>query len=425
LGAPTPHIDALAAAGIRFTSGYVSACMCSPSRAGLMTGRYQERTGHDGNLAETLDLKETTFAQRMKAAGYATAISGKWHLGHEDPAYLPSARGFDFSFGSVANLQDNDEEGTTELRAKLRAQAKATAAKATAAEAAAPGKKPRKPPKVKRPADFFRGSELIKGPGYEVTSPMYADEAVKFIEAHRAEPFFLYVPFNATHAPTYVSDEWLKKFAAHGKAAAKMGQVGELDAAVGSVMQQLRDFQLEENTLVFLIADNGGGGTNLYRNGLRSGKWSLWEGGIRVPFIVQWKGHLAGGRVSDEPVIQLDVLPTALAAAGIKVPASWQLDGVNLLPLLEGRVEHLDRALFWRQATSRNGVDQFAVRQGDWKLVRARVEGTKQAAPEPVLIDLAHDRSEEHDLAAQHPQRVKTMQALWDQWNAQMAPPRD
>jgi arylsulfatase A-like enzyme len=221
-----------------------------------------------------------------------------------------------------------------------------------------------------------------------------------------------------------VSDHWLKRFESFGKGAAKAGQIGELDEAIGTVMQKLRDLRLEEDTLVFLIADNGGGGTNPYGNGLRSGKWSLWEGGIRVPFIVQWKGHFAPGRVSDEPVIQLDVLPTALAAGGMVIDPKWQLDGVNLLPLLEGKVEHIDRALYWRQASPKNGVEQFAVRQGDWKLVRGRLEGTKKAPEKPVLINLASDRGEEHDVAAEHPGRFREMQKLWDAWNAEMAPPR-
>jgi arylsulfatase A-like enzyme len=415
LNAPTPNIDAIAAAGVRFTSGYVSACMCSPSRAGLMTGRYQQRTGHDGNTAETLDLGEVTFAQRMKTAGYATGITGKWHLGH-DAAHLPAARGFDTSFGSVANLGAVDEEATAAARADLKANKQRD-------RQIAKGKK-RKAVKVKIAADFFRGSELIKSPGYEVTSPMFADEAVKFIDAHRAEPFFLYVPFNATHAPTYVSEHWLAKMKSFGKDAAKAGQVAELDEAIGTVMQKLRELKLEEDTLVFVIADNGGGGSNPYSNGLRSGKWSLWEGGIRVPFLVQWKGHIKPGQVSDEPVIQLDVLPTALAAAGVEIDPKWQLDGVNLLPLLEGKTKHIDRALFWRQASPKKGVEQLAVRQGDWKLVRGREEGSKSAGKEPQLINLAKDRGEEHDVAAEHPERVKAMQKMWEGWNAQMAPPR-
>ncbi len=407
LGVPTPNIDAIAAAGVRFTSGYVSACMCSPSRAGLMTGRYQERTGHDGNTAETLDLNEVTFAQRMKAAGYATGISGKWHLGHESAAYLPATRGFDFSFGSVANLSSVDEEATAKARAENKGKGIT-----------------RKKSKVKVPIDFFRNGEILKSPGYQVTSPLYAAEAVKFIDAHRAEPFFLYVPFNATHAPAYVSEHWLKKFESFGKNAAKAGQVAELDEAVGTVMQRLRDLKLEDDTLVFLIADNGGGGQNVYNNGLRSGKWSLWEGGIRVPFMMQWASHIKPGQVIDEPVIQLDVLPTALAAAGVEVQPSWQLDGVNLLPLVEGKVVHFDRALYWRQATEKHGVGQLAIRQGDWKLVRGRLEETKKAAETPVLINLTTDRGEQHDVAAENPERVAAMQKLWDIWNAQMGPPR-
>ena len=371
--APTPALDAIAKNGVRFTDGYVSACICGPSRVGLMTGRYQARTGHDANGnrgGRELLLSETTLAQRLKAEGYATGIVGKWHLGDTDERFLPVSRGFDYAVGSVGNLGE---------------------------------------------AGFFRGREMIKNlPGAPITSPLYAEEAAKFIGEHRAQPWFLYLALNAVHTPHVASERWLAKFAQLGNAEQRYAALlAEADEAVGRVMAKLRELRLEENTLVFVISDNGGAAAQAEMGGLRGRKWFLWEGGIRVAWMVQWKGRIPAGRVSPEPVIQLDVLPTALAAAGRTVDAAWQLDGVNLLPLLEGKVDRLaPRELYFRF-----GV-QYAVRQGDWKLVKA----AKDMAP--MLVNLAKDRGEAVDRVAQEPERARALQALYDQWNARMQPPR-
>lgn len=375
--APTPHIDALAAGGVRFTDGYVSACICSPSRVGLMTGRYQARSGHDANPGRPgtdLVLTETTIAQRMKTAGYTTGIVGKWHLGASAPEFLPAARGFDFSVGSVGNLGgEGDRDG------------------------------------------FYRDKEKIEDlPGQPITSPVYARESAGFIERNKDKPWFLYLAFNAVHAPHVASEKWLEKFqhlSKHDQPYAAL--VAEADDAVGAVMAKLRELKLEENTLIFLISDNGGAYANAEMGGLRGRKWFCWEGGIRVSWIAAWKGRIPGGRVSHDPVIQLDVLPTMLAAAGTQVEPEWQLDGVNLLPLLEGRTEHLaPRALYFRF-----GV-QHAVREGNWKLVKASKD------MEPMLVNLASDPGEQTDLTAQQPEKAKHLQALFDQWNSTMQPPR-
>ena len=375
--APTPHCDALAANGVRFTDGYVSACVCGPSRVGLMTGRYQARTGHDanGNRPGTELLKsEVTLADRLKAAGYATGIVGKWHLG-EGKEYLPPARGFDVAYGSLDNLAEKkaDSDG------------------------------------------FYRGSEVVKHPPeYPITSPVYAREACQFVDNHKDKPFLLYLPFNAVHAPRVATPEALKRFAHLPKREQEYaGCLAECDAAVGAVMAKLRQHMLEENTLVFLLNDNGGSSPVANQAGFRGAKWTVWEGGTRTPFVVQWKGHIPGGKVSSEPVIQIDVLPTALAAAGVEAKPEWKLDGKNLLPLLEGKATKLDReALYWRF-----GV-QFAVRQGDWKLVKASKDMT------PMLVNLSSDRGENKDLSAEQPTKAKELLALWERWNAGNIPPR-
>lgn len=374
--APTPHMDALAAGGVRFTDGYSSGCICSPGRVGLMTGRYQSRTGHDANpnrSGRELLLSETTMAQRLKAVGYTTGIVGKWHLGDTGPEYMPSARGFDFAVGSVGNLGEG-----------------------------------------KGPA-FYRGQEMLPNlPGAPVTSPVFARESVGFIEANQGKPWFLYLAFNAVHTPHVATQPWVDRFKHLPKRDQQYAAlVAETDEAVGTVMAKLRRLNLEENTLIFLISDNGGAYANAEMGGLRGHKWFVWEGGIRVTWIAAWKGRVPAGRVSREPVIQLDVLPTALAAAGAGVKPEWQIDGVNLLPLLEGKVDRL--AL--RELYFRFGV-QHAVRQGDWKLVKAGKE------MEPMLVNLAQDRGEQRDLSTQFPAKKQELQALFDRWNASMLPPR-
>lgn len=374
--APTPNIDSLANGGVRFTDGYSSGCICSPGRVGMMTGRYQARTGHDANPTRPgreLLLGETTMAQRLKSAGYTTGIVGKWHLGDTSPEFMPLARGFDFAVGTVGNLGE--------------------------------GKGP----------SFYRGGEKLADlPGAPVTSPIYARESVGFIEANRDKPWFLYLAFNAVHSPHVASAKWLEKFKHLPKRdQAYAGLVAEADEAVGSVMEKLRELKQEENTLIFLISDNGGAYANAEMGGLRGHKWFCWEGGIRVSWIAAWKGRIPGGRVSAEPVIQLDVLPTALAAAGTAAEPEWQLDGVNLLPLLEGKTDKLAA----RELYFRFGV-QHAVRQGDWKLVKAGKD------MDPMLVNLAKDRGEETDLSAQFPEKKRELQSLYDTWNSKMQPPR-
>lgn len=376
--APTPNIDSLAKNGVRFTDGYVAACICSPSRVGLLTGRYQARTGHDANSNEgknpetkNLLLSETTIAQRLKPLGYATGIFGKWHVGATSAEFLPANRGFDESFGTTGNLGDK--------------------------------------------MGFYKGKEFIPDPaGAPVTSPIYAREANAFMERHRAEPWFLYVPFNAVHSPVVSSPEVKARFAQLPKREQEYAAlISEADDAVGAILTKLRELKLEENTLIFLVSDNGGASPLAEMNGLRGRKWLLWEGGIRVTWLAQWKGRIPAGRVLETPVIQLDILPTALAAAGGAPQPEWKLDGTNILPLMEGKAEKLDRdTLYWRF-----GV-QYAVRQGDWKLVKAGLSQPVQ------LFNLKDDRNEKDDLVAKHPEKAKALQTLWDTWNANNLPPR-
>jgi arylsulfatase A-like enzyme len=392
---PTPHLDAIAKSGVRCTNGYVSGPYCSPTRAGLLTGRYQTRFGHEfnGNGPDVgLPTTETTLADRLKAAGYATGLVGKWHLGNA-PRFHPQKRGFDEFFGFLGG-----------------------------AHSYFPAR------------GVFRGTREVEEPDY--LTDAFAHEAVDFIDRHKAGPFFLELAFNAVHTPMDATTARLERFGAITDRTRRTyaAMTVAMDEAVGRVLDKLRAAGLEENTLIVFFSDNGGPtmlGTTI--NGsrntpLRGSKRTTLEGGVRVPFTVQWKGKLPAGAVYDQPVIQLDVLPTALAAAGVEVRPEWKLDGVNLLPYLAGKdvQGRPHEALYWRFG------EQMAIRRGDWKLVRydatvdtpgQRSPGARPPVTPPRLYDLARDIGEAHDLAAQHPETVRELQAAWSRWNAEQAKP--
>lgn len=382
---PTPNIDSLAANGVRFTNGYVSCPVCSPTRAGLMTGRYQERFGHEFNPGPAeqadsvfgLSLTEVTIADRLKSLGYTTGMFGKWHLGYR-PEFHPQKRGFDEFFGFLGGAHSYLD------------------------------------PLERTANPILRGSEAVK----QITflTEDIAREGVSFIERRQKEPFFLYLPFNAVHAPMEATEKYLARFGSiqNPRRRTFAAMLSALDDAVGSVLSKLRETKLLENTLIFFVSDNGGPTPNTTSaNGpLRGYKAQVLEGGIRVPFLIQWQGRLPAGKIYDQPVIALDIHPTAVAAGGGSIPAKAGLDGVNLLPYLTGAVKappH-DR-LMWRFSP------QSAIRMGDWKLVRLG-DGA------PQLFNLAQDIAEKNDLAASQPDRVKQLEAAYAAWNAQLAEPR-
>ena len=384
---PTPNIDALAKNGVRFTNGYTSGCVCSPTRAGLISGRYQQRFGFDANAEgkgkegedrgpRALDIKQVTFPQRMKTLGYATGMFGKWHLGAEE-GYLPTQRGFDSFYGILPfGLGGKGPNGET-------------------------------PPPV------YRNTAIAETPKNHMDA--FCSEALGFIDQHQKEPFLLYLPFTAVHGPFVGPQPWLdQQDAAMPASRRKYGaDLRQMDDIIGRVMSRLRERGLEENTLVFFFSDNGGPGGAADNGPLRGTKWTLWEGGIHVPFVAQWKGRIPAGRTLDHPVIQVDVAATAIAAASAAASPDWKLDGVNLLPLMEGTSSAAPHeALYWRF-----GI-QYAVRQGDWKLVKPHINDT------PHLFNLASDLGEKNDLATAQPEKVKQLQSLWDAWNANNEPPR-
>jgi arylsulfatase A-like enzyme len=393
---PTPHLDALAKSGVRCTSGYVSGPYCSPTRAGLLTGRYQTRFGHEFNPGAGpnvgLPLTEVTLAARLKAAGYATGWVGKWHLGSGEK-FRPQHRGFDDTFGFLAGAHSYF------------------------------------PQKAK--PDVFRGGSPADEKEY--LTDAFGREAVAFIERHKAKPWFLYLAFNAVHTPMHATDDRLKRFE-HIKDNTRRtlaAMTVAMDEAVGKVLDKLRAEKLDDDTLVVFFSDNGGPtmpGTTI--NGsvnapLRGSKRTTLEGGIRVPFVVRWKGKLPEGKAYDPPVIQLDVYPTALAAAGVAVQPGWKLDGVNLLPYLTGEKTGVPHdVLLWRFGP------QMAVRSGDWKLVRydtgadgGKSKGANPTVTGPRLYNLKDDVGEKTDRSAKVPEKVKELQATWDKWNAELVPP--
>jgi arylsulfatase A-like enzyme len=378
---PTPHIDSIANGGVRFTQGYVSGPYCSPTRAGLMTGRYQTRFGHEFNSTARdsgISLDETTMAERFQKLGYATCAIGKWHLGVK-PKYYPTARGFEVFYGTLANTPYFHPTMFIDSREM-------------------------KDPHRVSEADFY-------------TTDAYGDRAVHWLDTQKGKPWFLYVPFNAQHAPLQAPQKYLDRFKKiqdkNRRTFAAM--MSSMDDAVGKILDKVRATGQEDNTLIFFLSDNGGPTkqTTSRNDPLRGFKSTTWEGGVRVPFCVQWKGKLPAGRTYEHPVIQLDILPTSLAAAGVAADPAWKLDGVDLLPYLTGeKDDRPHETLYWRFG------HQWAIRHGDWKLVAGNGGDLNGE-----LINLAEDISESKNLAAQMSDKVRELKGLWNEWNAVQAPP--
>lgn len=375
---PTPHIDSIAANGVRCTQGYVAATYCSPSRAGLLTGRYPTRFGHETNADHDSSGfgSQTTLAMRLKECGYATTCIGKWHLG-SSPERLPTVRGFDEFYGTRGNTAYYHPNTFIDSR---------------------------KSPDIM----------MIKDDNF-YTTDAYGARAVEWIKAHADGPWFLYLPFNAQHIPLQAPQRYLDRFPgiADEKRRTFAAMLSAMDDAVGRVLATVREAGAEENTLVFFISDNGGPTrANTSTNGpLRGFKATTYEGGPRVPFLVQWKGRIPPGQTYDLPVMNLDVVPTVMAAAGKPVGVEEKLDGVDIVPFLSGATHgRPHEQLYWRFG------DQWAVRDGDWKLVVA--EG---GSGQPELYDLATDIGERSDLATSQPDRVAALRKLYDAWNAEQA----
>jgi len=423
---PTPSIDSIAQAGVRFTSGYVTASYCSPSRAGLLTGRYPTRFGYEFNPIGAdnedpgagLPTSEVTLARHLHNAGYTTALIGKWHLGGT-ARYNPLRRGFDEFFGFLHEghfyVPPPYRGATTMLR--RRALPDGGQGRWEGAGLIYTTHMGHDEPAYDADNPILRAGQPVEEPAY--LTDALTREAVDFIDRHRDKPFFLYVAYNAVHSPLQAMNAYMERFAhiedVHRRIFAAM--LGNLDDGVGAVLNKLRDEGLEQNTLVFFISDNGGPTRELTSSNLplRGGKGDVYEGGIRIPFLAQWKGKLPAGKVYDHPVISLDVYATAAAVARAPIPDSRPIDGVNLLPYLMGeKAGRPHDVLFWRM------YGRAALRSGDWKLLR-NPKGRSGSAWQ--LYNLADDISESNNLAQSQPERLQELRQAWDRLNGEMIDP--
>jgi arylsulfatase A-like enzyme len=380
----TPAIDQLAKTGIVFTNGYASAYVSAPTRAGFLTGRYQQRYGFytASNSRQGLPVGEILLPELLKKKGYITGIFGKWHLGLERP-YYPTSRGFDTFYGFLGHGAHDYFELTCS----------------------------------DNPDDFhqclYRNDQKINDTGYLTDN--LAREACEFIEesAISEVPFFLYLPFNAVHAPLEAPEEDINKFNSGDRDRdIQLAMIYRMDLAIGQVINKLKETGKYDNTLIFYFNDNGGAKVSKAINTpLRDYKQSVYEGGIRVPFLINWPGNLSPG-TSDEPVISLDIFPTICAVLGIDLPSDRVYDGQNILPILQKKQKSpLHETLFW---DGNDGI--WAIREGKWKLIKNKAGNLE-------LYDLNADISEKTDLSKQNPQIVDKLNKEFKEWRSKMATP--
>ena len=372
----TPNIDALAHSSVICTQGYTSGHVCSPTRAGLMTGRYQQRFGiyTAGEGGSGVPLNEVFIPQRLKPAGYVSGALGKWHLGLTKE-YHAMNRGFDEFYGFMGRGAHPYFDHSD----------------------------------MNHP--IYRGFKPIKEEGYLTTR--ITEEAVDFISRHKKEHFFLYVAYNAVHSPPEAPKEDIKNLTGDEKRDTLMAMIKHLDMGVGEIVKSLKKHDIFDNTLLIFLTDNGGSNAMSANNApLRGFKQMDYEGGIHVPFIVSWPAQLKGIKKCDVPMWSIDLFATALDAAGLPLPRDKPLDGKSILPALKGETNKLHDALYW---SSGGAKGKWAIRLGDWKLVaeKKRIE----------LFNLDKDLSETTDLAAKHPKLVSELTDKYNEWLDKMADP--
>lgn len=385
----TPNIDALAHSGMLFTDAHVSASVSGPSRAGIMTGRYQQRFGYECNPSAAftgLSLEEHTFGDAMKLAGYRTSAFGKWHLG-SDEAYKPNHRGFDYFYGFLSggrgyftNPKDDRQGDAHSLR---------------------------------------ENDQFIHFDGY--LTDRLADQAVDYIKKNKQHPFFMYWAPNAVHTPMQATKEDLALFEGHPRQTLA-AMTYALDRGVGQIVQTLKDQGLYDHTIIFFLSDNGGSPANTSCcDPLKGFKGNKYEGGQRVPLIVSWPKHIAAASRFDGLVSSLDIFSTSLAAAIAPLAKedvapeinaiSSHLDGVDLMPYLtQGKVGNPHHALFWRKG------EAAAARIGDLKLIRVQRLGER-------LYDVRKDLSESSDLSASDTTDLRQLNLALDEWESHMIAP--
>ena len=392
----TPHIDTLAANGIRFTQGYVTAPQCGPSRAAILSGRYQNRFGFESNewaYEPGIPRSVRLISNYIKEQGYATGYIGKWGVTSKRHSYPPQ-RGFDECYwvqdGNIY-FPDRPSKYNTQMK---------------------------------------RGNDPITMTEYSTDA--FGREAIEFIQRHTRStgsgqehaPFFLFISYITPHEPMEAKEEDLARFADVEDELRRttLAMIACMDDNVGRMLDTLKKEKLEEDTLIFFLSDNGGyPGNGSLNTPYRGTKSQMLEGGIHVPFIMQWKGTLPAAKVYEEPVISLDILPTTLAASGAGIKPEWELDGVNLLPFVLGEEEGAPHeALFWRYKawSKKPEQDGWAIRKGDWMLVR-----NGWARTPPALYNLAEDPQQKHDLFKAQPERFSNLLKKWKAWDAKNITP--
>jgi len=373
----TPHLDQLAATGMRFTDAHVSASVCSPCRAGLVTGRYQQRFGHEANCPPRpngMDVNERTIGQAMQALGYRTALFGKWHLGDETEHY-PNRRGFDEFWGL--------REGSRSFWCT-------------------PGKKSDKPG---GPHGIEHNGKQVHFEGH--LTDRLTDRTIEYIEADVDKPFFVFLSYTAPHGPLQPKPEDQEAVASKDP---YLGLVYGMDRNIGRIIETLEQSGQLENTMIWFLSDNGGTTAKASNYPLGGKKGTKFEGGHRVPFVLNWKGKVPVG-VYDPMVSALDIYPTCVKAAGGSLKQPRPLDGVDLLPYVTGAAKGVPHEqLFWRK------LECAAVRDGDWKLIRVENHGV-------ALFDLSKDLEERKDLAAEMPEKADQLSKLLEAWESDKIEP--
>ncbi|MCP4785797.1 MAG: sulfatase-like hydrolase/transferase [Fuerstiella sp.] len=397
---PTPHIDSIAADGVKFTNGYVSYAVCGPSRAGFITGRYEQRFGFERNPQYRPDdpkmglpTEETTIANSLGKVGYRCGVVGKWHLGAND-VHHPLERGFHQFFGHLGG-------GHRYMPEEL------TIKESTAATGEAESYR----------TWILNNHTPVKPTKY--LTDQFSDAAVTFVSSNKDKPFFLFLSYNAPHTPLQATTEYLNRFPdiTDKKRKTYAAMVSAVDDGVGRVLGKLREFKMEDNTLVFFLSDNGGPTTkNASRNTpLKGDKGSAWEGGYRVPFAARWPGGLPKGKAYRQPVSSLDIFATIAALSGAPIDPQRPLDGVNLVPYVTGKkIGPPHEAIYLRMFDSQ----KYAIRSGDHKLV------IPARNVKPQLYNVTADVSESTNLASGNPEILDELKQNLDAWTRGLVEPR-